>query len=397
MFYIKQNDRGDCGFTLVKMLLANLNKDKNYLYLSSPKRKNENFSYFELKEIANEYGLSLAGFKVNDKQELRKATLLPLIISLFTSNGKKHAIYVYKIKRGFIYYYDSNKGKKKEKIDEIISRWDGTGLSYISFKPTKCPIKYKSLINKKERFLLLGLQILGSLSLFTGVFFLSDQYNFVIPIICFTCFILFEVLFRSYMMRLFQVMDNRVIGLGKIKKDCYVSLFYSYEPYKEKEITLSTSLIYSVIVVSALIALLAFNGYQNLYYIISSLVFAIVLAFVIDPLLDKDKNQISIDERGIHFVSNLEGLINFMNKIHAKSYKHGLFALAIKYLCVFGELLIILLVMVSLGKIQLTYVVFYLCVNYLLTNSLRDIFAYYRRRKEYDSYKAKLFNNFIND
>lgn len=91
MFYIQQESEHDCLFTCIKILLANLNKDNNYLYLSSPFNLKENVSLLKGKEEAKKYRLTLGAYKVEDKDNLSKDDKLPFI-AVTNEGNSKHAI-----------------------------------------------------------------------------------------------------------------------------------------------------------------------------------------------------------------------------------------------------------------------------------------------------------------
>lgn len=395
MFYIHQNDAGDCGYACVKMLLANLNNDKNYLYLSSPKARNSTFTYKELIYHANKYGTELSGYKVEDKQELHNANNFPMLISLY---GKRfrHMVYVYKRKKNVLYYLDPDKGKCKTKIDELIEKWDGTLLLVKQTHQNKCPIKRIDLLKKKEKILLVSTQLLSGVGLLTGIYLLQKEINLVYPIIAFSVFVIFEVLLRRISIWLMSKMDDRVFEKGKVKSRYFKDFYYHFEQYKQKEIMLPLNIVYEVFVSSALIVLLALNDKQNIYYIVASVVLALTFALIVNPALRKEKEEINSDEREINHIQNMKGLSLFMNKIHTKSYKYGLKELATRYIAIFGELLIILVVMASTKQIQLPYVVFYLTANYLLTMNLTKIFEYPKEMNDFDNVSAKLSNTLIN-
>ena len=58
MFYISQLNQSDCGFASLKMLLANVLKNEDYLYLKQDEEHGP-YNYFELIQIASDYGCVL--------------------------------------------------------------------------------------------------------------------------------------------------------------------------------------------------------------------------------------------------------------------------------------------------------------------------------------------------
>ena len=216
MFYIPQNERSDCGFTCLKILLANLNHDKNYLFLSSPKRKNQPFTFYELCNYARKYGVDLEGFTVEDNNELYKAKDTPFIICLY-SKKNRHAVYVYKVKGKYIYYYDPNIGKVKRLIKDVVPLWDGTGLIHREYTLTKCPNKRISLLKLKEKVMLLLMELTSSVGLISGIYYLQKDSEIIYPIVCFSIFIIFEILLRKLSITYMAKMDQRLKEEGNVK------------------------------------------------------------------------------------------------------------------------------------------------------------------------------------
>ena len=64
MYYIQQTRKDDCGYASLKMLLASLNKDKNYLFLQEEKEKGS-YSYLELVTIAKQHDVELNGYRID--------------------------------------------------------------------------------------------------------------------------------------------------------------------------------------------------------------------------------------------------------------------------------------------------------------------------------------------
>ena len=90
MFYLPQLGKSDCGVACLKMILADLNKDRQYLFLPCDENHGM-YSFKDLQDIAKCHGLTLAGFKVTDKEEIRKCNL-PAIIRMTTKENCHHAV-----------------------------------------------------------------------------------------------------------------------------------------------------------------------------------------------------------------------------------------------------------------------------------------------------------------
>ena len=110
MYFIQQRQKDDCGFTCLKMILATLNKDKNYLFL--PQKENHGpYSYTDLVKIGKEHGVNFSALKAIEKEGLINCRSFPFIATIEKKNGNKHAVIITKIKIGRVYFTDPMKGK----------------------------------------------------------------------------------------------------------------------------------------------------------------------------------------------------------------------------------------------------------------------------------------------
>ena len=78
MYYVPQIQKDDCGYACVKMLLANVQKDKNFLFL--PQDENHGpYSYQDLIDIAKGHGIILNGYTVEDKSTIKEHKKFPML------------------------------------------------------------------------------------------------------------------------------------------------------------------------------------------------------------------------------------------------------------------------------------------------------------------------------
>ncbi|MGN1295700.1 MAG: cysteine peptidase family C39 domain-containing protein [Bacilli bacterium] len=117
MFYCYQLFNNDCGYACVKMCLANAFHNKNYLSLID-EYKEDNYSMFELINIAQKYNVELKGYEVENLNDLfshQKA------ICLIEENNRFHYVYFIKKKKKKIHLFDPKYGYRIMNIDEFSS------------------------------------------------------------------------------------------------------------------------------------------------------------------------------------------------------------------------------------------------------------------------------------
>ena len=95
-YYIEQIGENDCGIASLKMLLAILYKNKDFLYYPQ-KERNISYNYKELMQIASKEGVNLGVSKVVDKNDIfTYKTKNPFLISIKVENSLHLLLMFYK-------------------------------------------------------------------------------------------------------------------------------------------------------------------------------------------------------------------------------------------------------------------------------------------------------------
>lgn len=387
MFYVLQEDNYDCGFTCLKVLLANVNKDVNYLYLPNPKKEKEVYSYYELMEYASSLGFTLSAYLIKEKNELRLDDGLPMLFSTST-NSKAHMLLVYKINKKYVYYFDPHFGKKKMEKKQFIEIWDGGLLKLDDFKKIPCPKKSKRLLSKKEELMMDIFEILASLCLTSGLCFINEKYPFYLPIIMFASFAIFEILLRSYCLYVYKKIDERTYNSElKVKKGRMKEFYLTLENNKKFEVSINLNSIYSVMSVVVIILFIAISGGYSLYYLFFGILFAFIDVMFISPYLAKKNLEIVELEENID-----DDNIALIKLAHDKAYRYGKVMLLYRYTVLGISLLGIVLIMALSGVISIPYIIFYLCINTFFYKSLVSGLGMDETIKKHRQSKAHLSN-----
>ena len=365
MFYVLQEDNYDCGFTCLKVLLANVNKDSNYLYLPNPKGNGEIYSFNELMEYASHLGFTLSAYKIADRSTLSLDDGLPMMFSL-SKEGKSHMVLVYKVNRKYVYYFEPSSGKKKMRIEEFIELWDCKLLKLDNFKKIPCPEKVNRLLTKREELVMDILEILACVSLTLGLCFIDEKYPFYLSIIMFASFAILEILLRSYCLYVFKSIDERTYNDSlKVKKGKMRDFYITLEENKKMEVSLNLNSIYSVMSVVVIIVYLGTIGGYSLYYLFFSVFFAFVEVMFLEPYLAKKNQEILELESSID-----DGDFALIKLAHEKAYQYGKMTLAYRYMVLGFTLLGIVLIMALSEVISIPYIIFYLCINIFFYKSM---------------------------
>lgn len=389
MYFIYQNNNHDCGFTCLKILLANLNKDRNYLLINNPKDNDSSYSFLDLIKYARQYSLNLIGIKVNDKSTLLKEKNFPLLLSIKVE-GNNHLIYVYKIRKKYVYYLDPKNGKNKKEINELISVWDGNALIVKDYKKERIEKINTSLIKNSERLMLIFLQFLSGVTFILGVYFINKNSNIILPLLSFGLYAIFELLLRRYSIILFERIDNiDITDYQFIDKNNIFSFYQLSEKYKETLISTPIKFIYSFIIISIILILFLSNGLINLTYIILTICLVFIFVYFLYPKIKKEEEIISNVETRI---SNSDNKIENINKAHKFAYLLGIKTIAWKYLYIGVYLIAIILLMYITNNKNLTYIFFYLFLSICLYQNLSNLLLLKEKQEEIDLYYLKKKN-----
>ena len=195
MFYIPHIQKDDCGFSCLKMVLATLHNDKNYLFL--PQEEDHGYySYSDLISIAELYGVTFNAIRSTNKMELVSCPKFPLIVAITLNNGAKHAVVVEKARGNRVTYYDPRFGKMTMKFDDFIKIWDGTALMIEQVVRTKYPHPVLNPVKKSTHLGLSLIQFLSGVFAVLGVYFINDAFPIYLPIIFLSLAIITELLMR---------------------------------------------------------------------------------------------------------------------------------------------------------------------------------------------------------
>lgn len=188
--YILQAKEQDCGFTLVKILLASYQKSDEYLYLPCPKE--EAFQMLELKTIAKENGLALEGRKLTDMAEWKQIPKDSICHMQFQKTS--HYVLLEKTRKNHVVIFDPAVGKMSLPKEEFLTHFTGYFLTPTSLEK-RGRRKEKQSIDGLE-IADFSLQISSFLSLWGLLRFLDETpWKFLLFAIlsCLSFFLLFLV------------------------------------------------------------------------------------------------------------------------------------------------------------------------------------------------------------
>lgn len=391
MYFISQNGKQDCAFTCLSIMLANYQKDKNYLFLRHEDRQ---YNFKELISIAKDYGLTLLGVKVDNPDEILKHDTFPIIVTLLgSSKNSKHSVVLLKINKHFATYYDPALGKRRITYREFMDKWQRVALIFKEKVPTPCPIVAEEFYDKKDKIILSTLQIFSGISLLVGTYFLGNNVRIFVPIIFLAAFMIFEVLFRFYLIKAMDKIDENIYSYKVNKPEGgYLEVFETIQKYRVNALTLLSNIIYSLMISVFIIIITLMNNIWNLLYIVSAFCIAGIEFFAIDPFFKQKEDKIIEGETKVVEAEEDYEFALKARDVSQMASKIGFQKIFSRYIEVMFVLVLSLLVNSLNKSINITYIVFYVCVSVFLSTNLKKIFDFTKSMDTYDSTKAKLIN-----
>lgn len=390
MFYIPQIQEDDCGFACLKMMLAKSFRDSSYLFIPNQKKKGP-YSYKELIDIADKYGLIFQGIRFTDKNTITSFKF-PLIVCLKDKN-EAHAVILKSIRLKKVTIYDPSIGVCTLSKKEFMNSWDGTSLilkekKNVSFHPHKL-----NFISKFEKIMIYVLEMISAVLGILGAFLFNNPDTEIISLILLGLFLLFEISLRLYSVLVMNKMDKRFDEYINIKTYRNKNLLKLYEQYKKSEITHSLNSLFNLAISIFLIIIITLNNPLNLIFVFTCLLFALLRSLYFTPLSQKKIREVSSLEKSLNEENDLFKYRRGIKYLHQKAYWYGMITLFAKYFVIVLIVISVYLTM-KLSSFQSgSYIIFYGCISIYLFEQLSKVFSLSKQIEKYRKDKVTLINS----
>lgn len=389
MFYIQQLSRDDCGFTSLKILLANIYKNEDYLYLKQDESHGA-YSFLDLINIGKEYGLTLRGIRVDD-DNIGFVNEYPLLVSI-ELDGNKHLLYLYKINKKKVYVIDPSKGKVSYKKEEFLSLWDRNALIV---EQVEAPVKiksYKDDVSLKEKILFNLLDVIAIATLFLGVAFVDESISEYIPISIFIIGFVLELISQKIVFIKMKKMTNYYIDrLEKIPSD-KEEFLKRLETYKRSVFVNPKRMTINVTLLLILCIILFFN---TKFFIINIGVIIMLWSlyyYLLKPFFYKIKIKGDKLEEDLINSKHIGVYKTSLKSINKTAIRYGDSLLIFKLVSIFILLLSIVLVMKILSINETTYLLINFSFMMIIFDRGLDTIDNFSIRKDIRNNKARLIN-----
>lgn len=391
MFYVPQIQNDDCGFACLKMLLANIHDDRNYLYLPQDEEHGL-YSYDDLVNIASLYGVTLEGYRISNKGEVTSNTSYPFIATIEVGEASPHAVMIYRIKHKRVYYLDPSQGRCSLPLKKFLSIWDGTMLLIIDYEKQPCPFHEEKILKNSQHIYFCLMQLLVGIAVVLGVYFIGGDVYVFIPIIFFSLAVIFELLTKVYSLSLMKKIDSYFFSNVHVRGKKYKSTLIRFERYKKGLLASPLSLLLSFLVAFCLMMVVVQNDSHNIVLIISSFLVAASEVLLYRPLIQKEIIDISHRENALDNCQDDDTYKEKVGIIHQKAYRIGL--IEISKNCIGLALFIATAIIIVAGQhlASFPHVVFYFAIQLALYHSYHKMFSYPDDFKDLQKAKVEINN-----
>ena len=386
-YFCYQGNDNDCGFASLKMLLANLSKDQNYLYLKKGKDKKDSYSFYDLIKIAAEHNLKLEAYQVD--YVAFKDLKAPFLAKL----NQNHLVMVKAIKKKSVVVFDPSIGKRKIRTNEFIKMFDGHVIVPINRTNIfNCRDKEECIMPMYRNLLQYAFASFIGTFLMLGFYYLNDDSNFILVIIFLTVIAISELVENWYLIKNIKYFDNKYLPKFFYDKNNRDKEHYNdYINFKKTYFGSNKSLIVSLLFILILSTLFILNDYKNLIVVVIILMIRLIdVAF----LGKKDDSLISD-------VSNLESsafdsemfLILNLQKANEKANSYASRIAARKCLNAF-LVAVLAIIMMLINKVNsANYVLFHFGAYYMISNSFGNITSYISNYKRLRMLTARFLDS----
>ena len=287
-YFIYQGNDHDCGFAALKMYLAMLAKDRSYLYIPKP-AKREYYDLCDLADIASKYGVELEASTVT--REYFDSLDTPTI-TLIDDN---HTVVVVKKRKHTITLYDPGRGKVKMRKDEFLRRWRLVILTTNNPEVVSKISKIRQhLLPPKLEIFSNTISLVSAALLIATFYLLNNKENFLFSFIFLFLFILCQIIDRIILYRQVYRFDLEYIPkYFNLKRNCTKEKYIEYGEYKKTFFTNNRQLIASVLIAFCITFLLCFNDFRNVFVLFSLILIKILEILVFSRNEQDSKNEIA--------------------------------------------------------------------------------------------------------
>lgn len=287
-YFIYQGNDHDCGFAALKMYLATIAKDKSYLYIPKP-NKREHYTLEDLVNIAADYGVPLDACTCSkDYFDNLDAPSIALI-------DDNHAVLIKRKYKHSVVLYDPGRGVVRMRREEFLRRWRNLILS------SDNPELVKKLERKRQHLLPLKLDILTNLislisaaALIVTFYLLNKSENFFFSFIFLCLFVASQIVEKATLYKQVYTFDLEYIPrYFNYRQNCSKEKYLEYVNYKRQFFVKNRQQIASLLIAFMITFLLILNDFKNVFALLVLVLIKLLEILVFSRNEQDTKNYIT--------------------------------------------------------------------------------------------------------
>mgnify|MGYP003571360646 CR=1 FL=1 len=386
-YFVRQLGTKDCAFACLKMLLANVYKSRKFLYY--PQDDTEiSYSLGDIIKKAEEEGVILGAYRYNNRDLIFDEFAYPVLITL-RQDKKLHMVMVKKVHKEKLKIFDPAIGIYRIKKDDLYEIWNGEIVQVLKVRKSDFKPRLKNPIPFRFRIPIFTFQILSSLFLMSGLFFVNKEFNFYIPLFLLVGFAICEFVYKRLLivgMKFFDktILEHAFNGNNNNFKEKYMKMNY----FKTLVLGRPIQIINSIIIIVFGVFILSINGYLNIINVSLIAAFTVLLDFLEIKIFDARQRNIEYSENSIFENSSYVGqnFIDGISKVQKQAYEIVGFKNFKKYFIVFLTACVCLIYCAFTNEISLNFLLFHAVFYYYIADNVSKLTELYLKIPEYTSF-----------
>ena len=280
-YFIYQGNDHDCGFAALKMYLATIAKNRSYLYIPKP-TKREHYNLEDLVNIAAEYNVPLDACTCSkDYFDSLDAPTIALI-------DDNHTVLIKRKYKHSVVLYDPGRGVVRMRREEFLRRWRNVILT------TDNPEMVKKLERKRQRLLPLKLDIItnaisfiSASALIVTFYLLNKSENFLFSFIFLCLFVAGQIAEKAILYKHVYTFDLEYIPrYFNYRQNCSKEKYLEFTNYKRQFFVTNRQYLSNALIAFMITFLLILNDFRNVFAL-----FALILLKILEILVFSRNEQ----------------------------------------------------------------------------------------------------------
>ena len=385
-YFVFQGNDHDCGFASLKMYLATLAKDKSYLYIPKPKKR-EKYNLNDIARMSAKYGVPLECYGCSKESyiELDNPSLVLI--------DENHVVMVKKQNKHRIILCDPEKGIIKMKKDEFLRRWRCVTLT-TNYPESVVKIQKirQEITPRKYKIFELITSLVSSVILIATFYLLNKSENYIYSLIFLGLFLFFQVIEKLILYKQVYIFDtNYMPKYFSLSKNCAKEKYADYVNYKSSFFTFRRSFLSSLLTALLITFLLCLNEFKNIFVLLSLILIKLLEKMLLSKSEQDSKNVIAeLESRSFKEPENTK---QFLYEANVRADNHILYGSLKEIFYIFISFLFALLMMFTTKNTGCNYVIFHFVMYFAGFNSYNQIIEALSIRKEIEKNERKFFDS----